>query len=97
MLMSRAEAATRPRSSIFESFRVEAFAVLALAVLVPSMLISRPLLLDNPNAATLIRGVDNVMFGAAIGAILGLFLLRRVTAFPGSRVFSYIVPTYATS
>ena len=97
MLMSRAKAATRPRSSIFESFRVEAFAVLVLAVLVPSMLISRPILLDNPNAATLVGGVDNVILGAAIGAILGLFLLRRVTAFPGSRVFSYIIPTYATS
>ncbi|MBW8911654.1 MAG: sugar transferase, partial [Sphingomonas sp.] len=95
--MSRATAATRPRSSIFESFRVEAFAVLVLAVLVPSMLISRPFLLDNPNAAILIGGIDNVILGAAIGAVLGLFLLRRVTAFPGSRVFSYIIPTYATS
>ncbi|WP_066807240.1 sugar transferase [Sphingomonas asaccharolytica] len=97
MLMSRAEAATRPRSSIFESFRVEAFAVLVLAVLVPSMLMSRPFLLEKSNAAKLVGGVDQVILGAAIGAVLGLFLLRRVTAFPGSRVFSYIVPSYATS
>ncbi|MGN6817486.1 MAG: sugar transferase [Sphingomonas sp.] len=97
MLMSRATAATRPRSSIFESFRVEAFAVLVLAVLVPSMLISRPLIHGNPNAGTLLGPVDNVLVGAALGAIVGLFLLRRVTAFPGSRVFSYIIPTYATS
>ncbi|MDB5679106.1 MAG: sugar transferase [Sphingomonas bacterium] len=97
MLMSRAMAATRPRSSIFESFRVEAFAVVVLAVLVPRVVFARPVILDNPNAATLVGQVDNVFVGAIFGAIVGLFLLRRVTAFPGSRVFSYIIPTYATS
>ena len=97
MLMSRATAATRARSSIFESFRVEAFSVLVIAVLVPSMFIDRPFIQRNPYATTLIGPIDNVIAGAVLGAILGLFLLRRVTAFPGSRVFSYIIPTYATS
>jgi len=97
MLMSRASAATRARSSIFESFRVEALAVLVIAVLVPSMFIERPFLARNPNAVTIVGSVDNVIVAAVVGAILGLILLRRVTAFPGSRVFSYIVPSYATS
>ncbi len=96
MLMSRAGAATRPRSSIFESFRVEALAVLALAVAVPSLFIDRPFLQQNPGASSLIP-VDNVIAGSVVGAVLGIIMLRRVTAFPGSRVFSYIVPTYATS
>src|ERR1700712_2791814 len=95
--MSRAMAATRPRSSFLESFRVEAFTVLVLAVLVPRIFFARPVILDNPNAATLIGQIDNVFVGAIFGAIVGLFLLRRVIAFPGSRVFSYIIPTYATS
>lgn len=90
-------AATRPRSSFFESFRVEAFTVLVLAVLVPRIFFARPVILENPNAATLIGQIDNVFVGAIVGAIVGLFLLRRVTAFPGSGVFSYIIPTYATS
>ena len=90
-------AATRPRSSFFESFRVEAFTVLVLAVLVPRFVFDRPFITANPYATNLVGSVDNVVVGAACGAILGLFLLRRVTAFPGSRVFSYIVPTYATS
>ena len=90
-------AATRPRSSIFESFRVEAFAVLVLAVLVPRAVLAQPVFLENPNAATLVGNIDNVFVGAIFGVIVGVFLLRRVSAFPGSRVFSYIFPTYATS
>jgi lipopolysaccharide/colanic/teichoic acid biosynthesis glycosyltransferase len=96
MLMSRASAATQARSSIFESFRVEALLVLVLAVLAPSLVTERHFFEQNPRAFTLIASVDNVIVGAAVGAILGLFLLRRVTAFPGSRVFSYIIPSYAS-
>lgn len=96
MLMSRASAATQARSSIFESFRVEALAVLVVSLLVPSLVIQRPFIARNPNALTLVGSLDNVILAAVVGALLGLILLRRVTAFPGSRVFSYIVPSYAT-
>src|SRR5271170_8046268 len=97
MLMSRASAATQARSSMFESFRVEALAVLVVAVLAPSLVVDRPFIEPNPNALTFVGSINNVIVGTVVGAILGLFLLRRVTAFPGSRVFSYIVPSYATS
>src|SRR3569623_405392 len=97
MLMGRTTAAVRARSSIFESFRVEAVTVLVLAVAVPWMLFSRPFISVNPNAATLVGRFDNVILGSIFAGILGLFLLRRVIAFPGSRVFSYIVPSFLTS
>src|SRR3569623_239995 len=97
MLMGRTTAAVRARSSIFESFRVEAVTVLVLAVAVPWMLFSRPIISVNPNAATLVGRFDNVILGSIFAGILGLFLLRRVIAFPGSRVFSYIVPSFLTS
>lgn len=70
--------------------------VLAVSVLAPSLVSERPLIESNPNAITLLGSIDNVILGAALGAVLGLFLLRRVTAFPGSRVFSYIIPSYAS-
>lgn len=48
-------------------------------------------------AALAIRGFSNSFIGASIALALGMILLRRVTAFPGTRTFGYILPSFIGS
>lgn len=38
---------------------------------------------------------SNSFIGASVGLALGLVMLRRVTAFPGTKTFGYILPSFA--
>ncbi|KKC24374.1 sugar transferase [Sphingomonas sp. SRS2] len=49
------------------------------------------------NQAIAVGGFLNSFFGATIALGLGLVMLRRVTAFPGTRTFGYILPSFAGS
>lgn len=92
MLKMYAELTHRPRKSIFESLRVELLLLLVLAVVVPAPLLGRYLL---PGIAA--RPIDYAVVAAAFGVTFGLVLLRRVSAFPGTTVFGFIIPSFATS
>ncbi|MFN6935804.1 MAG: sugar transferase, partial [Tsuneonella sp.] len=92
MLKMYAELTHRPRNSLFESMRVELLLLLVLAVVAPAPLLGRYLL---PGIAA--RPVDYAVVAAAFGVSLGVVLLRRVSAFPGTTVFGYIIPSFVSS
>jgi lipopolysaccharide/colanic/teichoic acid biosynthesis glycosyltransferase len=92
MLKMYAELTHRRRDSVFESLRVELLLLLVLAVAAPAPLLGRYLL---PGIAA--TPVDYAVVAAAFGVTFGLVLLRRVSAFPGTTVFGYIIPSFTTS
>ncbi|WP_337846758.1 sugar transferase [Sphingomonas sp.] len=87
-----AELTHRARHSLFESLRVELLLLITLAVMAPAPLLGRYLLpgIDS-------RPIDYAVIAAAFGAGVGLLLLRRVSAFPGTTIFGYILPSFLTS
>lgn len=87
-----AELTHRARHSVFESLRVELLLLLTLAVIAPAPLLGRYLL---PGIES--RPIDYAVIAAAFGAGTGLLLLRRVSAFPGTTIFGYILPSFLTS
>jgi lipopolysaccharide/colanic/teichoic acid biosynthesis glycosyltransferase len=87
-----AELTHRARHSLFESLRVELLLLLTLAVIAPAPLLGRYLL---PGIES--RPIDYAVIAAAFGAGTGLLLLRRVSAFPGTTIFGYILPSFLTS
>lgn len=91
MLMLRESQITAPRTTIFRSLRAQALVMLVIAVLLPA-LVRFPDLTPSDSA---IGPLSNSILGSAIGALAGLYLFRRVTAFPGTRSFGYILPSYA--
>jgi lipopolysaccharide/colanic/teichoic acid biosynthesis glycosyltransferase len=91
MLKMYAELTHRSRYSLFESLRVEALLLVVLAVMVPALLFDRGVLpIRSP-------GVDYAVVAAGFGVVFGLILLRRVSAFPGTTIFGYILPSFASS
>jgi lipopolysaccharide/colanic/teichoic acid biosynthesis glycosyltransferase len=72
--------------------RAQALVGLVVAVLLPA-LVRMPGVLPADTEVAL----PNSVVGATIGVLGGLFLFRRVTAFPGTRSFGYILPSYAAS
>jgi len=44
-----------------------------------------------------VPGFSNSFVGASIAVALGMIMLRRVTAFPGTRTFGYILPSFIGS
>nr|WP_310038490.1 exopolysaccharide biosynthesis polyprenyl glycosylphosphotransferase [Sphingomonas sp. BE123] len=87
-----AELTHRSRHSLFESLRVEVLLLFTLAVMAPAPLLGRYLLpgIDS-------RPIDYAVIAAGFGAVVGLLLLRRVSAFPGTTIFGYILPSFLTS
>ncbi|MDR6851846.1 lipopolysaccharide/colanic/teichoic acid biosynthesis glycosyltransferase [Sphingomonas sp. BE123] len=92
MLKMYAELTHRSRHSLFESLRVEVLLLFTLAVMAPAPLLGRYLLpgIDS-------RPIDYAVIAAGFGAVVGLLLLRRVSAFPGTTIFGYILPSFLTS
>lgn len=92
VLKMYAELTHRARHSLFESLRVELLLLITLAVMAPAPLLGRYLLpgIDS-------RPIDYAVIAAAFGAGVGLLLLRRVSAFPGTTIFGYILPSFLTS
>jgi len=82
-----------PRTTIFDSLRWQALVSLLTAVLFPA-LIRIPEIgpYDSQSGPAL-----NSVVGSAIGVLAGLYLFRRVTSFPGTRAFGYILPSYSAS
>lgn len=78
------------RSTALESLRIQLVPTLFFAVLVPAWL-RHPSL--APFGAFQVAEIENSAIGAAIAAVAGLIFLRKVTAFPGTSVFGYILPT----
>ncbi len=81
------------RATWAEALRVQAAFSLVVAVLIPAMIRYPDLELRQFG----IPAVLNSIVGAACAVLLGLLLLRRVTAFPGTRAFGYILPSYASA
>ncbi|WP_156442783.1 MULTISPECIES: exopolysaccharide biosynthesis polyprenyl glycosylphosphotransferase [unclassified Sphingomonas] len=92
MLKMYAELTHRPRNSLFESMRVELLVLLVLAVAAPAPLLGRYLV---PGIAS--RPIDYAVIAAGFAVTLGVVLLRRVSAFPGTTVFGYILPSFVSS
>lgn len=92
MLKMYAELTHRPRNSLFESMRVELLVLLVLAVAAPAPLLGRYLV---PGLAS--RPTDYAVIAAGFAVTLGVVLLRRVSAFPGTTVFGYILPSFVSS
>lgn len=87
------ERSIRTRGSLLTSLRVQALVSLLLAVVLPAVIRYQDLVQDGlGNAAS-----RNSIIAAVVGVVLGLFLLRRVTEFPGTRAYDLILPSYATS
>ncbi|ATY34280.1 sugar transferase [Sphingomonas psychrotolerans] len=83
----------RAGGSLLVSLRVQALVSLVLAVVLPAVVRYQDLVQDGlGNAAS-----RNSIIAAVVGVVFGLFLLRRVTEFPGTRAYDLILPSYATS
>lgn len=75
------------------SLRVQSAANLLIAVALPA-LFRFP---DISAGSSTMQPLVNSIVAAAVAALFGIILFRRVTAFPGVRSFGYIVPSFATS
>lgn len=93
MLMLREGQVKAPRTTRFNSLRAQALVALAVAVLLPALVRFPEFSLTESAGGPL----TNSIVGSAIGALGGLYLFRRVTAFPGTRAFGYILPSYTAS
>lgn len=88
------EAAAKPaRASVLESLTVQAVALLGLAVALPAIMIFAVIVAEQYRPG----GIQNSLAAAVVGVIVGLILLRRLTAFPGVGAFGYILPSFMTS
>ena len=72
--------------------------VQALLVLLTGVGIPVALRLGVPDAQTLASAFfQNSVYAAAFAAMAGVLISRRVSAFPGTKWFSLIIPSYATA
>lgn len=85
LLRTTRVAATRP----IDSLRVQGAGMLAVSLLLPLLAV----LVGNPGALRH-SGTWITAAGASIAAITALIAYRKVTAFPGTRGFAYVLPTY---
>jgi lipopolysaccharide/colanic/teichoic acid biosynthesis glycosyltransferase len=81
------------RGSFFEQLRSQMLAGLLVAVLLPAVAISAAV----GEGLLAIQALNNSMIGCSFAVWFGLILVRRVSAFPGSRMFGFILPSFATS
>jgi lipopolysaccharide/colanic/teichoic acid biosynthesis glycosyltransferase len=90
--MSR-EPAVNDKQTIWRSFPLQLLASLIAGAVLPSLFFID--FLTDSGIAT--QGVYASIVAAAFACILGTTLQRRVTAFPGTRELSYILPSYMSS
>jgi lipopolysaccharide/colanic/teichoic acid biosynthesis glycosyltransferase len=81
----------RHLGTVAESVRVQVALGLLGGILLPAMLLL-PYLGEESRAG---RGVTYSIVGAFFAIILATLIVRRVAAFPGTRAFTYIVPSFA--
>lgn len=78
------------RPSALNALSVQFLIGFVLAVLLPAFI-----RYGGIDQAVSVRGFFNSFVGSTIALGLGLIMLRRVTAFPGTRTFGYILPSFA--
>lgn len=91
MLKMRENSLRVRRPTIIASVRVQAILLLVVGVLLPSSILHYDRLLELPQ----LQETSNSMVGAAVAVLIGLMLLRKVTAYPGTRTFGFILPSFA--
>lgn len=92
VLMMR-EPVAQHRATIFETLRAQLACGLLGAVLLPIL----PFVgyLNDGDIAAL--GLRYSIIGAAVAVIAATLMVRRVTAFPGVRMFSFVIPSSASA
>lgn len=80
-------------SRVIDSLRIQILGLLLVSLALPAM---APLIFNAPGA--LARQGTWISAAASIAAALvALFTYRRVTAFPGTRGFAYVLPSYSVA
>lgn len=87
------EPVAQHRATIFETLRAQLACGLLGAVLLP-ILPFFGYLDDGDNAAL---GLKYSIVGAAVAVVAATLMVRRVTAFPGVRMFSFVIPSSASA
>ena len=90
-----ADAARRPAGNAFSrwmsTFRGQSLALMLLGILLPVLVrhgIPGELLLASAS-------FQNSLYACALAALFGLIVTRRVSAFPGTKSYSLVLPSYA--
>lgn len=83
----------RPLGSRAERLRVQLALGLLCGIVLPAMLLI-PYLGEETRAG---RGVTYSIIGATFAIIGATLIVRRVASFPGTRAFTYIVPSFASA
>lgn len=92
MLMMR-DLVRRPLGSRAERLRVQLALGLLCGIVLPALLLI-PYLGEENRAG---RGVTYSIIGATFAIIGATLIVRRVASFPGTRAFTYIVPSFASA
>lgn len=91
--MPREPLVYRHKRTVWQSFSLQLLASLVAGVAVPAVFFV-PFLTQSGIAA---QGIYNSMVASAFACVLGTTLLRKVTAFPGTRGLSYVLPSQMSS
>jgi lipopolysaccharide/colanic/teichoic acid biosynthesis glycosyltransferase len=83
---------TQRLGTVVDKLRVQLCLVLVGGVLLPSLLLI-PYWGEESRAG---RGVSHSLLGGTLAIIAATLIVRRVAAFPGTRAFTYILPSYAS-
>ncbi|BCA63533.1 hypothetical protein HMP09_2767 [Sphingomonas sp. HMP9] len=92
MLMTR-DPVVRPLGSRAERLRAQLTLGLLCGIVLPTTLLI-PYLGEESRAG---RGVTHSIIGATFAIIGATLIVRRVASFPGTRAFTYIVPSFASA
>ncbi len=92
VLMSRELQVPRARASVFNALSAQFLLGFTLAVILPTYL-----RFDSFDEALASSGFPNSFLGATIALTVGMIMLRRVTAYPGTRAFGFILPAFIGS
>lgn len=92
MLMMRHAATARRIGSVFDTLRLQIALGLAGGVLLPALLLIS-YLGEETRAG---RGVTFSLLGSTVAIVAATLIVRRVASFPGTRAFTYILPSYAS-
>lgn len=92
MLKVYSELTDRHRASVFESLRVELLVLWLAAVVIPASLLGVETFVSVRTG-----WIDGAVAATSFALFGGLILLRRVSAFPGTTVFGYVLPSFASA
>ena len=87
----------KPQVAVAQTSALNALSAQFLLCFVLAILLPAFVRYGDFNEALGIKGFPNSFAGATIGLALGIMMVRRVTAFPGTRTFGYILPSFVGS